>query len=97
MGTNQIVQELLRTNDPVLISWVEAMLAGEGIAVFVMDMHMSVLEGSAGAIPRRVMIKDEDFGPARTLIEAARAEFSMNAEVPWSDAEGPGAPDGDEG
>jgi hypothetical protein len=95
------VQELLRTNDPVLISWAEALLAGEGITVFVMDRHMSVLEGSAGAIPRRLMIEDDDFGRARALIEAARTELSMNAEVPWSntegsESEGPDAADGDD-
>jgi hypothetical protein len=94
------VQELLRTNEPVLLSWAEALLAGEGITIFVMDRHLSILEGSAGAIPRRIMTEDDDSGRARAPIKAARAELLMNAEVPWSsaeglDAEGPNAPDGE--
>ncbi len=69
------MKELLKSNDLVLLSWAEALLAGEGIATYVLDGHMSVLEGSIGAIPRRLMVADEDFAPARALIDAARAEI----------------------
>ncbi len=65
------MRELLRTNDAVRLSWVQAMLRAEGIETFVLDTHMSVLEGSAGAIPRRVMVADEDHGRADTLLRAA--------------------------
>ena len=81
------MKELFRTNDPVLVSWAEAVLAGEGIAAFVMDGHMSVLEGSANAIPRRVMVADDDFIRARTMIDAAREELAMNADIRWKDEE----------
>ena len=45
--------ELLRTNDLVLISRVEAILTDSGIAIFLADQHMSALEGSLSFLPRR--------------------------------------------
>lgn len=63
--------ELLRTNDPVLISYVEALLKGEGVGFFVADQHMSVLEGSLGFIRRRIMVLDEDSARARRMLEEA--------------------------
>ncbi len=84
------VKELMRTNDIVLVSWAEALLAGEGIATFVLDANMSVLEGSANAIPRRVMVADDDFPAAKTLIDAARSELSLAADIPWADEEDAG-------
>jgi len=65
-----IVIELIRTNDPVLISWATAVLKEQGIESFVLDAHTSVLEGTAGAIPRRLMVIDEDAPRARAIIEA---------------------------
>ncbi len=63
--------ELLRLNDPVRLSWLLAVLEDRGIAAVVLDSHTSVLEGSATAIPRRLMVADEDEAPARRLL----AEF----------------------
>jgi Putative prokaryotic signal transducing protein len=65
------VKEIVRTNDPVVISWMISVLAEQGIEAFVLDAHTSVLEGTAGAIPRRLMVIDEDLANARTAIEAA--------------------------
>lgn len=67
--------ELLRTNDPVLISWLQALLADENIETVVLDTHVSVLEGSANAIPRRVMVADEDADRAKHLLEQSREYF----------------------
>ena len=47
--------ELLRTTNPAELAWIEALMSGAGIAVFVLDTHMSILEGSIGALPRRVI------------------------------------------
>ena len=63
--------ELLRSNDPVLISWLSALLRNAGIDPLVLDGHMSVLEGSAGAIPRRLMVIDDDAAAARRLLREA--------------------------
>ncbi len=62
------MKELLRTNDPVLLSWLTALLAGEGIDTVVLDRHTSVLEGSINAIPRRLMVAAEDYNQARRVL-----------------------------
>lgn len=65
------VKELLRTNERVFLSWGQALLAAGEIKAFVLDGHMSVLEGSASAIPMRLMVADADYGRARRLFEDA--------------------------
>lgn len=65
------MRELLRTNDMVRLSYLQALLASEGIEPLVMDGGMSVLEGSAGAIPRRLMVTSDDFAAAKALLEEA--------------------------
>jgi len=63
--------ELVRTNDPVLISWLQAHLAGAGIEVLVLDEHMSILDGSVQAIPRRIMVAEEDQREAKAILAEA--------------------------
>lgn len=65
------MKELMRTNDPVLITYVQALLADEEIECVVMDLHVSVLEGSIGAIPRRIMVLDDDLLDAKETIQSA--------------------------
>lgn len=65
------MRELMRTNDPVLITAVEALLGGAGIAHQVLDGNMSVLEGSLGILPRRVLVRDDDLAQARRLMTEA--------------------------
>lgn len=59
---------LLRTTDPTLIAFAQALLAGEGIATFEMDVHMSVLEGSSFLLPRRLMVAEGDHFLARVVL-----------------------------
>lgn len=68
------MKELLRSNDLVKISWLRALLADAGIHSFVLDSHTSVLEGSAGAIPRRLCVDDDDLARARLLMSEAGEE-----------------------
>lgn len=63
--------ELIRTNDPVLLSWLTAALAGARIEAIVLDVHTSILEGSVSAIPRRVMVDDDDLARAKRLVAEA--------------------------
>ncbi len=63
--------ELLRTNDAVLISAIEALLKGAEIQCMVADGYMSVLEGSIGVLPRRVLVTDDDADKARKLLRDA--------------------------
>jgi len=69
------MQEIFRTNDMVLISWLEALLRGEGIESFVLDAHTSILEGSIGAIPRRLMVASEQGPQAVSVLKAAGMEY----------------------
>lgn len=62
------MKELLRTTNPVLIPYVTALLEGEGIDCFAMDVHMSTLEGSIGILPRRLMVRDQDLYMARVIL-----------------------------
>ena len=50
---------VIRTNNLVLISWIRTLLSDSGIETVIFDVHMSVLEGSAGAIQQRLMVQDE--------------------------------------
>lgn len=61
--------ELFRTNDPVLISYVVAILTDEGINAIVLDEHTSILEGSIGAIQRRLVVPEADLATAREILE----------------------------
>jgi hypothetical protein len=65
------VKEIMRTNDAVLVSAVEALLNGAGINHLVLDQNMSVLEGSLGILPRRVLVDDDQVKAARRLLEDA--------------------------
>jgi len=63
-----IVIELVRTNDLVLISALEALLTAADIGHFVADGHMSALEGSVGFLQRRIMVEASDLNRARQLL-----------------------------
>ena len=65
------MKELLRTNDPVLLTWLAALLRDQGVESVVFDTHTSVLEGSANAIPRRMMVIDGDYDAARRILVEA--------------------------
>ena len=62
------MKELLRTTDPTVIAFATALLDGEGIAAFAMDVHMSTLEGSIGILPRRLMVATDDVARARRVL-----------------------------
>ena len=68
------MRELLRTNDPVRLSFLEALLNDSGIKSLVLDRHTSVVEGSIGAIPRRLMVAGRDYDRARAVLAAAGEE-----------------------
>ena len=62
------MRELVRTNDAVLISAIEALLKGAHIAHMIVDQNMSVLEGSIGIFPRRILVAADEFSAARRLL-----------------------------
>lgn len=62
------MKEVLRTTDPTRIAYATVLLQGEDIAAFQMDVHMSILEGSVGILPRRLMVRDQDLFRARAIL-----------------------------
>jgi len=60
--------EIVRTNDPVLISFVEALMRDAGIGFMVADQNMSILEGSIGVLPRRVLVAEDEAAQARRIL-----------------------------
>ncbi len=62
------MKELLRTNDPVRLSFLTSLLKDSEIRVVLMDVHTSIVEGSIGAIPRRLMVIDDEYEQARRVL-----------------------------
>lgn len=62
------MKELLRTNDPTIIAFAQALLSGEGIEVFELDVNMSILDGSIGILPRRLMVREGDHAEATRVM-----------------------------
>jgi hypothetical protein len=69
------MRELLRTNDAVRLSWAQAQLREAGIDSLVLDHYASLVEGSIGAIPRRLMVAERDHWRARAVIAAAEEDL----------------------
>lgn len=65
------MREIVRTNDTVLISAIEALLNVADITHMVVDQNMSVLEGSIGAFQRRILVAEDEFAKARQLLADA--------------------------
>ncbi|MBZ0164715.1 MAG: DUF2007 domain-containing protein [Notoacmeibacter sp.] len=72
------MKELIRTNDPVIISFVESLMRDAGIAFFVADGNMSILEGSLGVLPRRVLVEEDRLAAARRIL----VDAGIGAETP---------------
>jgi hypothetical protein len=62
------MEELLRTTDPTLVPFAQALLDAEDIDCFLFDVNMSILEGSIGILPRRVMVLRKDLYRARAIL-----------------------------
>jgi hypothetical protein len=71
------MEELVRTNDPVLISFLESLMRDAGIVFLVADNSMSILDGSIGAIPRRFPVEQDKVDMARRIIADAGLEAEL--------------------
>ncbi len=74
------MRELIQTNDTVLLSYVEALLRDAGIQAMVADRNMSVIEGSLGILPRRVLVGSDDWRQARRILADAGLGGSLGDE-----------------
>src|SRR5215213_12024809 len=75
-----VVHELVRTNNAVLITAIEALLKGAEIPHMVLDQHMSVLEGSLGMLPRRIVVDTDYVGRARRLLTDAGLAHALRPD-----------------
>ena len=73
------MKELLRTNDVVLLSFAKSMLEDHGIEPIVLDSYTSVVEGSLGVLPRRLMVVDDDESRARDLLSQHEIDCRSDA------------------
>ena len=71
---------LLQTTDPTVIAFAQALLEGGDIDSFVLDVHMSVFEGSLGILPRRLMVLERDWVEARSVIRANGIDEDYDAD-----------------
>lgn len=69
------MKEILRTTDLVRLSWLGALLRDAGIESIVLDGNMSVMEGSVGILPRRLMVADDDVVKARAILAESGEEL----------------------
>ncbi len=75
------MRELVRTNDVVLVSAIGALLDGANIHHLVLDQNMSIVEGSLGIIPRRILVHDDDNRAARRLLTEAGLGHELRADA----------------
>ena len=74
------MQELVRTNDVVLVSAVGALLDGAGIHHMVLDQNMSIMDGSLGILQRRILVADDDLRAARRVLTDAGLAHEMRPD-----------------
>jgi hypothetical protein len=75
------LRELVRTNDAVLVSAIQALLDAARIPHVVLDQNMSVLEGSIGILPRRVLVDEDHAAAARRLLEEAGYAHELRGDA----------------
>ena len=74
------MRELVRTNDMVLVSAIGALLDGANIHHLVLDQNMSVIEGSLGILPRRILVHEDDNHAARRLLSEAGLSHELRPD-----------------
>jgi hypothetical protein len=72
--------ELIRTNDVVLLSFAESLMRDAGIVCMIADQSMSVLEGSLGLLPKRLLVAEDRADEARRLLIDAGLEAELRDE-----------------
>jgi hypothetical protein len=75
-----VLRELVRTNDIVLVSAIGALLDGANIHHLVLDQNMSIIEGSLGILPRRILVHEEDIRAARQVLTDAGLSHELRSD-----------------
>jgi hypothetical protein len=74
------LRELVRTNDIVLVSAIGALLNGANIHHLVLDQNMSIIEGSLGILPRRILVHEDDNQAARQILTEAGLSHELRPD-----------------
>ena len=74
------MKELFRSNDAVLLSFVQAILSDAGVTHQIADGYMSIMEGSLGVLPRRVLVVDDEWAQARRILKEADLDHIIGEE-----------------
>jgi hypothetical protein len=74
------LRELVRTNDVVLVSAIGALLDAANIHHLVLDQNMSIIEGSLGILPRRILVHEDDNRVARQLLTDAGLSHELRPD-----------------
>ena len=74
------MRAVLKTNNPVLLNFAEVLLRDAGIAAVVFDAAASVMDGSVGILPRRLMVDESDYAEARRVLGAGLGEAQLEPE-----------------
>ena len=65
------MRDLVTTNDPVLLSYVQARLKEAGVDYAVFDANMSAVQGTLGAVPQRLAVPEDSLAAARRILDDA--------------------------
>jgi hypothetical protein len=68
------MRDVLKTNNAVLLNFAQVVLSDVGIETVVFDSHMSIMDGSLGILPRRLMVLESDYERARRVLSEALPE-----------------------
>lgn len=71
------MRAILKTNDPVVLNFAEVLLRDAGIHAVVFDAEASVMDGSMGMLPRRLMVDDDEMERARAILGAGLGEVEL--------------------
>lgn len=74
------MKELFRTNDAVLLSFVDALLSDAGLTHDIVDGNMSIMEGSLGVLPRRMLVAEDDYDSACRILRDADLAHVLSSD-----------------
>jgi len=72
------LRAVLKTNDAVRLNFAEVLLTDAGIENVVFDTHMSVMDGSLGVLPRRLMVAEDDYDRAMAVLKQSLPDLDMS-------------------
>ena len=77
-----MMREILRSNNPVLLSFVEVLLRDAGVRPVIADGNMSIMEGSIGILPQRILVRPDELEKAREVLDEAGLSHWVNDDDP---------------